>query len=111
MIRDDNMALLSAESANEIATLFNAFNSMVAVNGVSVIHSESNLRLVAGEVEQAANPLPRVPYIEQGSTDTYFSASKLNVLIAAYNKIMAAEGLPNASFFITEGGVIVSVLT
>jgi hypothetical protein len=111
MIRDDNMALLSAQSANEIATLFNAFNSMVAINGVSVVHGEANLKLVAGEVGQAANPIPRVELIEPGSSDTYLSASKLNVLIAAYNKIMSSEGLENARFYITEGGIKVSVAT
>jgi hypothetical protein len=93
MIRTDSMALLSAESANEIAALFNAFNAMVGINGCRVVHGQSNLVIQLGDGEQGAkSPVPEVPMIEPGDSDTYFSASKLNVLIAAYNKIVSSVG-------------------
>jgi hypothetical protein len=110
MILHNSMALLSAESANEIAFLFNAYNAMVGINGCRVVHSESNLILQLGDGEQeASSPVPQVPYIKAGDSDTYFSASKLNILIAAYNKIMSSSGDGIITPHITGNGSVIDV--
>lgn len=92
MIRNDNLALLSEESANEIAFWFNAYNSMVAINGASVIQADGNIFLKLGDFDQSANPTVRVELIKAGSSDTFLSAARLNALIHAYNRIMSSRG-------------------
>lgn len=109
MIREDNMALLSAESANEITFLFNAFNSMVGLNGASVIHGESGAKIILGDANQAANPIPRVEPIKAGASDTYLSSERLNVLISAYNKIMSFRGDGIIEPKMNEGAIVIDV--
>ncbi len=109
MIRDDNMALLSAQSANEIATLFNAFNSMVGINGASVIHGQGGSVIQLGDVAQAANPFEPIEMIQAGDDDTYLSAARLNRMVDAYNKIMAFRGDGIIEPKLSDGAIVIDV--
>jgi hypothetical protein len=104
------MALLSAESANEIAALFNAFNAMVGINGCRIIHSESNVLMLLGDGPQDASfALPPIPMIQAGDTNTYLSADNMNRMIWAYNKIMASMGDGIITPFLGSGSPVIDV--
>lgn len=110
MIQHNNMALLSAESANEIAFLFNAFNSMVGINGATVLHGDSSAKILVGDFNQAANPYEPIPMIQAGDTETYLSASRINLMIRAYNRIMAFQGDGIIEPKLSDGGPCIDVL-
>ena len=110
MIQNNSMALLSAESANEIATLFNAFNSIVGINGATVVHSDGRIQFLLGEFDQGAKPTPILEMIQEGDTDTYLSATKMNQMLWAYNRIMSSTGDGIIEPKLVDGGIVIDVL-